>query len=302
MPASTRASSTSRARKARARPMSPTGSRRRAHPEERESAAGLLEAMADRIDPLGTPDHSWVVVNLADVAKEPPEPPTIVDLFYPGKQHLVSGEPEALKSWLGLIACLEEIKAGRHAAYVDLEMGRRDMLNRVQDLGLDDALLDRLMYFDPSEPITSATVRPYIDELFTERRPSVVVIDSYEGALFLHGVKPNESDGIEAFQWAVVKPILAHGAAVILIDHVAKDKESRLHSRHHRRHRHPLPPMPRHRRRTEEFAITSEPSEPAASTLGLDPRLSQPSSHRRHQQQPSQSTRARQQTRNLSLT
>ena len=195
--------------------------------EERESAAQLLAEMAERTDAPAAPDHSWVFRSLNEVANAPPEPPTILGLFYPGKQHLVSGEPEALKSWLGLIACLEEIKAGRHAAYVDLEMGERDMLNRARDLGIEGEILDRFLYADPSEVMTSATIRAYIDELFSERRPSVVVIDSYEGALFLHGLKPNESDAIEAFHQLVVRPLLAHGAAVILIDHVTKDKEHR---------------------------------------------------------------------------
>ena len=75
--------------------------------------------------------------------------------------------------------------------------------------------------------MTSATIRAYIDEAFGEHKPSVVVIDSYEGALFLHGLKPNESDAIEAFHQLVVRPLMAHGAAVILIDHVTKDKEQR---------------------------------------------------------------------------
>jgi hypothetical protein len=75
----------------------------------------------DNVVPLRS--HSWVPVDLATVDADPPEPPTIGGLVYPGRRHVISGEPEALKTWLLLILAVGEIRKGRAVLWIDLEMG-----------------------------------------------------------------------------------------------------------------------------------------------------------------------------------
>jgi hypothetical protein len=54
-----------------------------------------------------------VPVDLVAAAATPPKPPEIIGLFYVGYFHLLSGESEALKTWLALAAAEEELDAGR---------------------------------------------------------------------------------------------------------------------------------------------------------------------------------------------
>src|SRR5438128_165871 len=49
------------------------------------------------------PPHTWTPIDIVALESTPPEPPAIGGLIYPGRRHIVSGEPEALKSWFALV-------------------------------------------------------------------------------------------------------------------------------------------------------------------------------------------------------
>jgi hypothetical protein len=103
-----------------------------------------------------TPDgsHSWRPVDLIATANEPPEPPSLGGIVYPGRRHVFSGEPESLKSFCALVLCVEEMLAGRSVVYVDFEMGRRDVLERLRALGATDELIaERFIYLEPGEAL-----------------------------------------------------------------------------------------------------------------------------------------------------
>jgi hypothetical protein len=171
--------------------------------------------------------HSWTPVDLLKLAAEPPEPPTIGGLVYPGRRHIFSGEPETLKTWAGLILAAAEILAGGTALYVDLEMGAREHLARLRDLGLTDEQVGRFLYIAPAEPVTSSRVTADVAELLARRNPSLVVFDSFTGALDVHGFDPDKGVQVERFYRTVVRPFQDHGAAVVLLDHVTKAKDTR---------------------------------------------------------------------------
>jgi hypothetical protein len=69
-----------------------------------------VDDLANDLAPEG---HSWVPVDVVAAAADPPAPPEIIELFYPGCNHLVSGESEALKTWLLLAAAAAELEEGR---------------------------------------------------------------------------------------------------------------------------------------------------------------------------------------------
>jgi AAA domain len=152
------------------------------------------------------PAHSWQPVDLVGLALEPPEPPTLDAIAYPGRRHIWSGEPESLKSWAALVLCAEEMHQGRDVVYVDLEMGRREMLARLRDLGLDDETIGQhFIYLEPSEPLSAANVRADLAALLADRLPTLAVVDAMTGALQLHGLDPNSGRDIETFYRAGVE-------------------------------------------------------------------------------------------------
>lgn len=190
------------------------------HDLQRNGAASVpLRATVD--------SHSWTPVDLAAIDDAPPEPATIGGLAYPGRRHVFSGEPESMKTWTTLVLAVEEIRAGRTVVFVDFEMGPREQLARLRDLGLTDDELARFLYLAPSEPMTNTQVRADLDQLLLNHRPSLVVIDAFTGALEIHNLDPNVGVQVERFYRLVSNPLVAHGAALVLLDHLTKSKETR---------------------------------------------------------------------------
>ena len=68
--------------------------------------------MATSVAPLER-DHSWKALDILAHAANPPAPPEIGGLAYPGMRHVFSGEAETGKSWLLLFLAAEEIVSGR---------------------------------------------------------------------------------------------------------------------------------------------------------------------------------------------
>ena len=178
------------------------------------------------LTPSGLP-HSWTAVDLLALNAEPPAPPTIGGLVYPGHRHVFSGEPESLKTWAALVLAAGELAEGRAVAWVDFETGNRAMLARLRDLGLDDEAIRRFLYVSPNEAMAGATIVRDLHEMLAEFRPSLVVVDAFTGALELQGLDPNKGVEVERFYRTVVKPLQEFDAAALLLDHVVKNKEAR---------------------------------------------------------------------------
>lgn len=197
-------------------------------PEPAPNGSGPAAA-ADGDD--GPVEHTWQPVDLIAAESAPPDPPTIggdPGLLYPARRHVISGEPESLKSWLLLILSVLEIRAGRCVFYIDLEMGRRDTLARIRDLGLtDEEISTGFVYFEPAEALSGSEITSYVDELLQTRLPSLVVFDAMVGALAIHALDPNSAVDVERFYRTVIDAFRKHGAAVAILDHVVKDKDSR---------------------------------------------------------------------------
>jgi hypothetical protein len=171
--------------------------------------------------------HSWLPIDLLGENLAEPEPPSIAGIVYPGRRHWWTGEPESLKTWAALVLVAGEIRAGRNAAYVDFEMGRREVLERLRALGLEDeAIRDRLIYLEPTEPLTGDALGD-VHEILDARQPSLIVIDAAAGALALHGCDPNSGADIERFYRIVVGELRSRGAAIVVLDHLVKDREAR---------------------------------------------------------------------------
>ncbi len=179
---------------------------------------------------------TWAPVDLAPILSDDGElepPPAILPrsdkerLLYRGKIHSVAGEPEAGKGWLVLLACKDRIEAGEHVAYFDFEDEAPVAVDRLRALGLDDAAIrERFHYIRPDEPLDAAG-RAEIERLLAAKRPALAVLDGLTEALALHGI--DLRDNTEVAKWLGDLPggLRRRGIAVVLIDHVSKDADSR---------------------------------------------------------------------------
>lgn len=196
----------------------------------------------DDFEPVKLPRQTrstWAPIDLSTLNLDPPEPPGIAGLVYFGRRHVLSGETESLKTWAALALSVEEIRAGRCVVFVDFgEGGRREVYDRLRALGLTDAEIHaRFLYLEPEEPSTTEGARVDIATIVDARRPSLVVFDATTGALELHGLDPNNGRDIQTFYRVVVGAFRREDAALVVIDHLTRNREARGSSRSGRRGR-----------------------------------------------------------------
>lgn len=178
-------------------------------------------------------DSSWDLVNLAATlaGEDGDERPIYLErtdgvpLVYPGKVHAFNAESETGKSMLALYCCAERLLMGEHVGYIDFEDSPSGVVERMLGFGVSPAvLLERFHYIRPDDPI-DGKAKLKVREMLRVFPLTVVVIDGVAEALALTGWKENEANDIAAFYNSIPRAIAREGVAVILIDHLVKDKE-----------------------------------------------------------------------------
>jgi hypothetical protein len=172
--------------------------------------------------------HTWQRQNLIKLAEQSPTPPDIGGLFYAGRRHVVSGEFDAGKSWLLLAVGVDEVKAGHGVVWIDTDdMGPSAVLDRLRSLGLgDEQVASSFAYLHPEEALGD-DARADVLALVADLHARLVVFDAFNASLALHDCDPSSTPDVERFLRTVVNPFSAEGAAVVLPDHVVKNREQR---------------------------------------------------------------------------
>src|SRR5206468_4754595 len=109
---------------------------------------------------------------------------------------------------------------------LDFEDTRRGLRARLRDLGCADDELARFYYASPSDPLTPASAEE-VAAFVAGAKPGLVVLDGVNAAMNLNGMDINDNNDVTRFTRHVLRPLAAHGAAVLTIDHVTKSKDSR---------------------------------------------------------------------------
>lgn len=147
-------------------------------------------------------------------------------LIYAGKVHAFNAESETAKSWLAMWACIEEIRDGNHVVYIDFEDSETGVVERLEALGADPALLygpDRLFhYVRPDDPIDRVAIAR-----LANLDATLVVLDGVTEAMSQNGWSIKENDDVALFLASLPRVFARAGAAVIQIDHVVKNKADR---------------------------------------------------------------------------
>ena len=148
-------------------------------------------------------------------------------LIYPGKVHSFYGESESGKSWIAQIATAQLLNADQKVIYIDFESDAIDIVNRLKTLGVSRAnLLQYFSYIRPDGPRDSND--PYWQDILEPESAVMVIIDGVTEALTMWGGQTKDND--EITRWMRIFPrtvATASGAAVVLIDHITKNAETR---------------------------------------------------------------------------
>ncbi len=183
---------------------------------------------------VGKPS-TWNPIDVAAILAgdlTPPEP-TILRredgrrLLYPGRVHTFQGESESLKTWLALLAVVQELTTGRHVLYLDFEDTPESILGRLLNLGAArDDLLGFFTYLRPGEHLDLAAGHR-LEKLLDHLRPSLVVIDGVTEAMSLEGLDLLDNMDVSTWLARLPRRIADLGPAVAMIDHVTKSAENR---------------------------------------------------------------------------
>lgn len=146
-------------------------------------------------------------------------------LVYPGRVHWLSGEPEALKSWFGVLGCAQVLHDGGQVVYIDFEDGPGGMTARLLDLGVPAGAIDaRFHYVQPDSALGYAR-RAALGSMVAAS--DLLIIDACTESLAQQGL--SSKDDTDIARWLELLPRWAArlGPAVVVVDHVVKDAESR---------------------------------------------------------------------------
>lgn len=163
---------------------------------------------------------------------EPPAPTVMarsdgVAIFYADAFNLVFSDPESGKTWLVLCAMAEELNKGHRVLFVDLDHnGPTSIATRLIALGVSVKVLSDLDRFRYIEPDDTVAVTEVVEDA-GRWRPHLVGVDSLGELLPMFRASSNSGDDFTSVHGKVIKPLVKSGAAVVVIDHLAKGQESR---------------------------------------------------------------------------
>ena len=191
----------------------------------------------DLLTGQGNNGTSWIPKDLGPALKgEGVTPPTVCRmddgeyLFYAGRSNGMHGEPEGGKSWVAIIAMAQELLAGRNACFIDYEDNEVGIVERLRALGVPDPLIDsdQFDYIHPEEPLgAESQALEDLCQILAAKTYSIIVVDSTGEAMGMEGLDPIVNHDSNVFVNRLVRRCVATGACVILIDHVAKGRETR---------------------------------------------------------------------------
>ena len=172
---------------------------------------------------------------MLDMGDIMPPAPTIgtrqdgVGIFYAGQVNSVFGEPEAGKTWLANCAAVEALLKGGSALILDLDHnGPQSTIQRLLDLGAPESVLRNPDRFRYTEPDDDQQVLNIIKDARVWE-PTVTIVDSMGELLPLFGASSNSPDDFTRVHTVVLKPLAKSGSAVIVIDHLAKNTDSKAY-------------------------------------------------------------------------
>jgi len=148
-------------------------------------------------------------------------------LIYAGKVHSIYGESESGKSWVAQIATAEMLRADKKVIYIDFESDPQDIVKRLKSLGVSRANL--LQYFTYIRPESARSPSdPYWEAILEPESAHLVIIDGVTESLTMWGGETVDNDSITKWMRQFPRTVANRsGAAVVLIDHITKNSETR---------------------------------------------------------------------------
>ncbi|MFI0242565.1 DNA primase [Streptomyces sp. NPDC016845] len=116
---------------------------------------------------------------------------------------------------------------GNHVAYLDFEDSEAGVVSRLLLIGAVPHQVSRLFhYVRPGSTPTQVQLNQFIDRI-GDLGPSLIIVDGVTEAMVMMGLELKENTEIAKFGRMLLCPLADTGAAVVPLDHVVKNNESR---------------------------------------------------------------------------
>lgn len=197
------------------------------------SVAGYAPSDDAAAATAGDAVSSWRPRPLAEAAAAaaavtPPELLPVADgsfMVYRGRRHLLYGEPETLKSWIALAVAVDVMRHGGRVVWVDTDgMGAGVLLERLRAIGGDATRVELIDYIDPDGGPGEDGAAALAD---LTAGTALLVLDAWGPAFPMLGLSGNSGDDVNRFVAAMLDPFHRAGATVLVLDHMAKDRDTR---------------------------------------------------------------------------
>lgn len=182
---------------------------------------------------------TWAPVDLTailDGTHTTPEPCLMirndgVGLLYAGLTHSFHGESESGKSLIAQAEAARVLNAGGRVLFLDFESDPVSVVGRMVEMGADPAALapaaGRFAYLQPEADFRNGYDLAAFDAVLSEPA-DLAIVDGVTASLGLFGMSTKDNDDVTAWARLLSDRIARKtGAAVVAIDHVTKDSESR---------------------------------------------------------------------------
>lgn len=148
-------------------------------------------------------------------------------LFYSSSFTLIYGDTESGKTWLCLAAVTSVLNDGGKATIIDLDHnGAPALVANLANLGVDLETLEDPDVFRLAEPGDRLELKEVVQDQLVAK-PDLVILDSLGEILPLFRANSNSADDFTTVHAEVIKPLTRTGASVLVVDHLAKNADSR---------------------------------------------------------------------------
>lgn len=188
------------------------------------------EEAEERRDLLG-------IVDLADVMEEGGTDPEMLveNLLLKAAHTLIFGPKEQGKTWCALCAAAEVMARGGTVVWVDKEMGRSLLADRLVSLGLPAQLVrERLVYMEYPTMDGSKESRALWKMMLEYRQPELIVVDAQTEVLADASLNENLGTDIDKWMGWYLTPARRLGITTAILDHTGHDEASRSRGSGHK--------------------------------------------------------------------
>jgi hypothetical protein len=146
------------------------------------------------------------------------------------------GPKETAKTWTALRDVREVLLKGGTVLWVDKEMGRRDILDRLHQVLLvpADVLVDRFVYCEYPSLDCSRDSQLLWRALVDHHKPILCVVDAQTEVLADADLNENSSTDIARWHTCYLDPLLRRGGATLMLDHTGHDEQGRARGGSHK--------------------------------------------------------------------